>query len=224
VGCVVLWRSLWSTRNPGRELGWAALGLFLVPGAVYLAAYIPFFATGHSVDQFVELQRQILYYHSHLRETHAYQSQWWEWPLALRPVWYYVDYLGDHVANIYANGNPVLSVAFVPAVLAVTVGWWRRREPGVWVLITGFFGQWLPWALVPRIAFAYHFLPATPFGCIAVAVTLGALYRRGAPARAFCFAYVAAVAASFAFFYPIYAAIPLTKGALEWRFLLPSWR
>jgi len=207
-----------------RELAWVALGLILIPAAIYLAAYIPFFATGHRWDQFVELQNQILYYHSHLHASHPYRSQWWQWPLALRPVWYYVAHVGDRVANIYANGNPALSIAFVPAALAVVVAWWRRRDPAGWVLLAGFFGQWLPWALVPRIAFAYHFLPATPFGCIAVAAVLGALYRGGVLGRVVCVAYVAVVAASFAFFYPLYAAVPLTKQAFELRMLLPSWR
>ncbi len=234
VGCVVLWRTMTSARPAGSRsrggepplvrLGWIALGLGLVPAAIYLAAHIPFFAAGHSFQQFVELQRQTLYYHSHLRESHAYQSHWWQWPLALRPVWYHVNYLGDRIANVYANGNPVLSVAFVPAVLAVTLAWWKRRDPAAWVLAIGFLGQWLPWALVPRISFAYHFLPATPFGCIAVAVALDALYRRGTVGRVCSIVYVAAVAASFAYFYPIYAAVPLSKRALEWRFLLPSWR
>ena len=237
VGCIVLLRSFGSERpaeGPAgpvarkfrvwRDLGWAALGLVLIPAAVYLAAYIPFFAAGHRWDQFVELQNQILYYHSHLRKSHPYQSRWWEWPMALRPVWYHVAYFGDRVANVYANGNPILSIAFVPATLAVAVAWWRRREPALWVLLVGFFGQWLPWALVPRISFAYHFLPATPFGCVAVAVALAALYRRGVLGRVSSVAYVAAVAASFAFFYPIYSAVPLTKEAFDLRIWLPSWR
>jgi dolichyl-phosphate-mannose-protein mannosyltransferase len=251
VGAIVLWRAVkpprptdepmgpvalpafsftrWSEADHGairvvRNLGWVALGMLLIPAAMYLAAYIPFFATGHGWDQFVELQNQILYYHSHLHESHPYQSKWWQWPLALRPVWYFAAGVGDRVANIYANGNPVLTIAFVPASLAIVAAWWRRRDPAFLVLLTGFFGQWLPWALVPRISFAYHFLPATPFGCIAVAVALGSLHRRGAIGRALCVAYVGAIIASFAFFYPIYAAVPLTKQALELRMLLPSWR
>jgi dolichyl-phosphate-mannose-protein mannosyltransferase len=235
IGCVVLWRSLapgrdetlgsqaWR-RRAGRDLGWTVVGLGLVPAGVYLAAHIPFFATGHTFGQFVELQRQIYYYHTHLHETHKYQSRWWEWPLTLRPVWYYVAYLGDHVGNIYANGNPILNVAFVPAAVAVTAVWWKRRDPAARTLAIGFFGQWLPWALVPRISFAYHFLPATPFGCIAVAVGLGWLWRRRGLARIAAAAYVAAVAASFVFFYPIYTGVPLTHRALELRFWLPSWR
>jgi dolichyl-phosphate-mannose-protein mannosyltransferase len=235
IGCVVLWRSLapgpvetpgslaWRRRAAG-DLAWVVVGLGVVPAGVYLAAHIPFFAAGHTFAEFVELQRQIYYYHTHLHETHKYQSRWWEWPLTLRPVWYYVAYLGDRVANVYANGNPILNVAFVPAAAIATAVWWKRSGPAAWTLAIGFFGQWLPWALVARISFAYHFLPATPFGCIAVATGVAWLWRRRGYARIAAAAYVAVVAASFVFFYPIYTAVPLTHRALELRFWLPSWR
>lgn len=234
IGLVVLVRTLFpgperrrtsSSRN-GLLLSLVevALGLVLVPAAIYVLAYVPFFAVGHDWSQFVELQRQTLYYHSHLRETHAYASSWWSWPLALRPVWYYVAYLDNWISNIYTNSNPLLSVTFVPAAVVVTIAWRQARNPAWLALIVGFFGQWLPWALVPRIAFAYHFLPATPFGCIAVAALLGILWSRGVAGRTACVVYVAAVVGAFLFFYPIYAAVPLTKEAFELRMWLPSWR
>jgi dolichyl-phosphate-mannose-protein mannosyltransferase len=210
--------------RPGRALGLLAFSLGVVPAAVYLLAYTPFFLTGHTPSQFVELQRQILYYHSHLRARHPYESSWWQWPLALRPVWYYVAYMQDRIANIYANSNPVLSAAFVPAAAAVAGAWWKERRAGSLILLVGFFGQWLPWALVPRISFAYHFLPATPFGCIALAVALGWLWKRGPAGRAICVAYGGLVAGAFVFFFPIYASIPLTRHALDLRMWIPSWR
>ena len=234
IGLVVLGRAFFPGRERRRAagkrggilraLGAVAVGLGVVPAAVYLAAYIPFFLVGHDWSQFLELQRQTLYYHSHLRETHAYASSWWSWPLALRPVWYYVAYLDHWISNIYTNSNPLLSVMFVPAATVATFAWWKSRNPAWLALLIGFFGQWLPWGLVPRIAFAYHFLPATPFGCIAVAAVLGMLWNRGTAARTVCVAYVAAVAAAFVFFYPIYAAVPLTKEAFDLRMWLPSWR
>ena len=235
VGIVTLFRELrrgWSPRGAGagrlagaaERFVFVALSLVAIPAVVYLASYIQFFALGHDLSQFVELQRQTLWYHSHLKETHAYSSAWWTWPLALRSVWYYVAYLENWIANIYANSNPFLSILFVPAAVTITAMWWRQRNPAWLVLLIGFFGQWLPWGLVPRIAFAYHFLPATPFGTIAVAAILGMLWNQGALGRAACVAYVLVVAASFAFFYPIYAAVPLTKEAFELRMWIPSWR
>ena len=241
IGILVLWRvyRLWrptratplhgrGVRDAGaglrEHLVWIPIGLIVVPLAVYLAAYIPFFLTGHSFSQFIELQTQIYYYHTHLQERHGYESSWWQWPLVLRPVWYHGGYAPGATANVYAQGNPVLYWAFVPAVLWLSLRWWRSRDPALLVLLIGFFGQWLPWALVPRIAFLYHFLPAVPFGTLAVASAVSELWQGGTHRRTIAAGYVAAVALAFIFFHPLYAAVPLTQPALETRMWFKSWR
>jgi dolichyl-phosphate-mannose--protein O-mannosyl transferase len=114
--------------------------------------------------------------------------------------------------------------AFVPAVLWLSRRWWKERNAAFVVLLIGFFGQWLPWGLVPRIAFMYHFLPAVPFGALAVAVCLVELWRGDTLRRVLAAGYVLAVASSFIFFYPLYAAVPLERRAIEARLWLESWR
>ena len=222
---VELWRGRATASEALREhLLWVPVGLVLLPVAVYLVSYIPFFLTGHDWPQFVELQRQIYHYHTSLKATHAYQSHWWQWPLALRPVWYHVEYGDASIANIYAQGNPLLYWAFLPAVLWLAVRWWKARHPGVIILLVGFFGQWLPWGLVPRAAFMYHFLPAVPFGALAVAALIVHCWRSGARGQLVAAAYVLVVALSFLYFYPIYAGVPLDSSAFESRMWFQSWR
>ena len=60
------------------------------------------------ISHFSELHNQIIYYQTHLKATHDYQSRPWQWFLDLRPVWMYVKYEGTNSANIYAQGNPLL--------------------------------------------------------------------------------------------------------------------
>ena len=228
IGCraVEIWRA-GRASPPGalrEHLVWLPVGLMVIPGMVYLAAYIPFFLAGHDWSQFVELQRQIYQYHTSLKATHAYQSHWWQWPLALRPVWYHVEYMDAGIANIYAQGNPLLYWAFIPAALWLSVRWWKTRDTALVVLLIGFFGQWLPWGLVPRAAFMYHFLPAVPFGALSVAALVVHAWRRSPRWQILAFAYVLAVALSFVYFYPLYAAVPLDRPALESRMWFDAWR
>lgn len=219
------------TRASGaltQHLIWVPLALIVLPLALYLASYIPFFAMGHTIAQLRELQWQMYYYHSHLVATHPYSSQWYQWPAVWRPV-YYAQTLGANgvSANIYANGNPLLYWFYLPATLYVTARWWLGRHPALPVLLIGFFGQWLPWALIPRLAYIYHFLPASIFGTLAVAVAVNDLWhwgRRIAPLRAVAVGYVAIVIAAFVFFYPIYASVNLTGPELQARIWIPSWR
>lgn len=206
------------------RLLWIPLGLGLVPAIVYLLSYTPFFLEGHSLGDLRELQRQMWWYHSNLEATHPYSSSWWQWPLAWKPVWYYVGYHDTTQARIYANGNPFLFWAMVPAVLWVCRSWWKeRRYVALTILAVGFFGQWLPWAFSPRIAFAYHFLPAVPFGTLAVAVILGRMWTSRPHLRYAAVTYLVAVVAAFAFFYPIYAAVHLTPDRLDLRYWFDSW-
>jgi dolichyl-phosphate-mannose-protein mannosyltransferase len=219
-------RQVWSAAMRERLI-WIPLGLGLVPAIVYLLSYTPFFLEGHSLSDLRELQRQMWWYHTNLEATHPYSSSWWQWPLAWKPVWYYVGYHDTTQARIYANGNPFLFWPMVPAVLWVCWSWWKeRRYIALTILAVGFFGQWLPWALSPRIAFAYHFLPAVPFGALAVAVILGRMWQRREQYRYAGYAvisYLVLVVAAFAFFYPIYAAVYLTPDRLDLRYWFDSW-
>ena len=240
VGGVVLWRFFRlfrASRQEGATLAvrkgvrehliWIPLALGAVPVAVYILAYAPFFIKGgYSLTEFVELQQVILRLQTTIQDRPGSASRWWEWPLALRPVWFgervFVD---GRSATTYANGNPILYWAFLPAVGWLCVHWWRARNPALIVLVIGFFGQWLPWILVERSAFVYHFLPAVPFGCLSVAVAVDHLRNRNTGwRRTLATQYVVLVALAFAFFYPIYSYFPLSDNALALRMWLPTWR
>lgn len=219
-----------------QHLIWVPLGMAVLPAAIYMFTYLPFFTAGFTIDEFRELQRQMYVYHTTLEATHQFQSAWWQWPLAQRPVWYGVDsrFAEGVVGNTYANGNPLLYWSFFAAVPYALLLWWQREKyRQMLVLGIGFFGQWLPWALVPRIAYAYHFLPAAIFGILAVAVTLDDLWQLGerqlAERRRPIWTYVAigytvVIIAAFIFFYPIYTNWPLTKPEIDARMWLDTWR
>ena len=231
IGVAALARVAWSARASAvprvplaAGLGWVALGLGVMPAAVYLLAYVPFFMAGYTAADFVELQRQIFVYHSKLTAKHGYQSFWWQWPIVARPVWYFVERSGETVAHIYALANPIVHWALAPAVVWLSAWWARRRDPALVTLAIGFFGQWLPWALVPRISFAYHFLPAVPFGCVAVAVLLRELGGGPRPVRWVAWGYGILVVAAFFYFYPILAAVPITTAQFVARLWNPGWR
>ena len=163
-------------------------------------------------------------YHRNLGVVHADSSSWWQWPLTLEPVRYFVAHRRGEAMLILGNGNPALYLPMVLAVAWVGVDWWGRRPAALWILMIGFFGQWLPWALSPRGTFVYHFLPAVPFGCIALAVLVAAGWNRGGAWRWGAVTYVVAAAALFLWFYPLNTAAILTDTQVAQRLWLPSWR
>jgi dolichyl-phosphate-mannose--protein O-mannosyl transferase len=238
IGLAVFWRVayLWRLSQRGETsaaaarsglrayLRWAPIALILIPLAVYLASYLHFWFTGHGWADFIALHRDMLAYHRDLDFIHEDASPWWQWPLAARGVWYYVDEHRREGTFVFASGNPLLYWPIVVAVAWVAIDWWGRHSTALLVLLIGFFGQWLPWAFSPRGTFIYHFMPAVPLGCMALAVVLTGAWRQGGASRIAATAYILAVIATFAWFYPLYTAIPLSPEQVDLRMWLASWR
>ncbi|MGI8549395.1 MAG: phospholipid carrier-dependent glycosyltransferase [Dehalococcoidia bacterium] len=236
------------SNSPFRVAAILIGSLILVPVVVYLLAYSQFFAMGHTISQFNELQHQMFYYHSHLKATHKWSSRWWTWPLLLKPVWYWVQYYQTKpakVANIFGMGNPLVWWAFLPAMAFAFWEWWKGKarslsvkglftmlfditqpEPddnrliGLKLVLIGFFGSWLPWAFSPRIAFMYHFLPSVPFGCLAIGY---GLYRLRAP-RLAVLGYLLPVLVSFVYFYPMLSGWAITTDYADQHYWIDAWK
>lgn len=226
-GVAYCWRAwrIWrdSRQDLASYLRWSPVAFGVIPLAIYLASYGHFFWLGHGWSDFIDLHRSMLAYHRELGVVHAYSSSWWEWPMAARPVWYYAGEVGQRGAFVFANGNPLLYWPMVVAVLWVAIDWWGRRPTALAILLIGFFGQWLPWALSPRGTFVYHFLPVVPLGCIALATVVTGAWRQGGWQRGAAVVYTCAVVATFAYFFPLYTAMPMTAQEVASRMWLPSW-
>jgi len=233
IGIVVLVRAyrLWRTRSGAEARAavrqhaiWVPVALIALPLAVYALSYLPFLMAGHSVSDAIAQQGRMFRYHTNLVGSHPYKSRWWTWPLNLRPVLYYFERPGGLTTAIYASGNVMLYWSFLPAVAWLMTRWWNGNRRALVVLLIGFFGQWLPWMFSPRSSYIYHFLPAVPFGCFAVAVLAVHLWRRGGRWRVFVASYVTLTVLSFLYFYPIYSALPLTGPEFDARMWFRRWR
>jgi len=101
-----------------RTLFIGAWSFFIIPSVIYFLSFSQFWLQGHTWSQFKELHNQIWWYQTNLKATHPYQSAAWTWPFLHRPVWYYVNYGENTIANIYAMGNPAIWWAGI-----VAIGW-----------------------------------------------------------------------------------------------------
>ncbi|KKQ83984.1 MAG: Glycosyl transferase family 39, partial [Candidatus Woesebacteria bacterium GW2011_GWB1_38_8] len=96
---------IWLKRKKKFEL--SNLWFFILPFGIYLLAYTQMFLTGHGLSVWWEMQKQMWWYHTGLRATHPYTSQWWSWPLLIRPIYLFTsDEVSGTVSRIYAFGNP----------------------------------------------------------------------------------------------------------------------
>jgi len=214
----------------------AVLAFGLIPVALYLASWIPFFTRGqfHSMSDLIDYQKQAYIYHATLTATHPYGSPWFSWPFLYRPVAYYYEYQGlgvdavTHqplVAGIVDLGNPFIWWASIPAVLSLPYFVLRHRSFPAAVILVGFITQYLPWARITRVIFLYHMFGGLIFMILAVAFVLVRMQQAGPirvdfwgdrfviSTRYLVPGYLAVVVIAFLYFYPVWTGLPISQGS-----------
>ena len=230
---LIYYFEVYSSDSQGQSYIQALLNIFprmvlafaLIPLLVYLASYIPFFYFGHSIGDFLNLQSSMFGYHSGITETHPYQSEWWKWPILLKPIYMYFEDLGDKYAQIYALGNPFIWWTGCLFLVLGVVNVIRKESPALIFVVVSVFAYWLPWALSPRkVTFLYHFLPALLFILIISAYYLNSLWRKSQFGKFIVVIYLLIAAGVFFYFYPILAAVPIAPESFNSYIWLQSWR
>lgn len=102
-----------------------------------------------------------------LTAGHPYGSKWYCWPLMIKPISYWVS--GS--AQIWLFGNPVIWGAVLASIITAIIGLLTRKviprhRKSVWFLVIAFLICWLPFALISRVMFLYHYLTPLVFGII----------------------------------------------------------
>ena len=201
-------------------LGFCVLFFVAIPVVIYYLSYIPYLSpTGNvTIERIIRAQQSMLSYHSTpgLGMDHPFQSPWWQWPLVLKPMWYAKDAFvaSGYGANIICMGNPAVfyvgSMAMVAVlILLVKKYLWRNKRdlksrtdtPILAILAISFAAQYLPWVLVPRSMFIYHYFASLPF--IILATMLMASYIKSEKLRdGLMLAMLIAALVLFIMFYP----------------------
>ncbi len=146
--------------------------LGVVPALLYgliFSFHVPFDSTHESIWG---IHKQIFNYHHTLKASHPYGSEWYTWPLMLRPIAYYFHADGNSWSAIVAMGNPLIWWSGVLALIYATWHFVQRRSLAIGLVVVAFATHFLPWALIDRVLFIYHYLGGLPFMMIALAFAL----------------------------------------------------
>ena len=170
------------------------------------------------IRRVVELQKSIFDYHAGLGgDTHYFRSPWYQWPVIWWPMWYYsgTGYMPEGmISSISCMGNPAVWWFGLAAIIFVTVRmcWVRRASRKDVMTVIGFASQFLPWVIVPRSTFIYHYFASVPFIIIASALLLDAIRRKNERAfSAVSGGLLAAALILFAAFYPLESGLPCSR-------------
>ena len=166
-------------------------------------------------------------YHSGLTATHTYQSTWIEWALDLRPMWYSINYYDEGcIATISAMGNPIvwwLSLAGTIGLFVQVIRGKIKLDAPVKMIFIGIAANILPWMVISRCAFIYHYFATVPFIIFAALYFIKSLEEKYEWFRYFKWWWCAIALILFAVFYPVIAGIKIDESyalSLEW---IRSW-
>lgn len=196
----------------------STLWFLILPPVIYLSAYSQMFLTGHNLSVWWEMQKQMWWYHTGLRATHAYSSLWWSWPFLIRPIYLYTsEEVGGMVSRIYAFGNPlVFWFGLASVVLSFAYAFYEKNKK-LGLVVFSYLIFFVPWALSPRIMFLYHYLPSIPF----LAIASGFILRRNPK---LILGYLAIGLLVYLYFYPHWTGISIPLWLDKSYYWVPSWR
>jgi len=216
-----------------------------IPLLIYYLAFLPVFMQtpgGLTVKKVMDANKSMLSYHSTpgLGMNHFFYSPWYEWPLSLKPMWFYSGSKdGNTGSTIMTLGNPAVWLGGLAALVTMIGMWFKQRlrtrplrisshslhddmRPGL--LVISFLAQYLPWILVPRGTYIYHYFPAVPF---IILCTVLALYycglRRQKLARLIAISFTVMAGLLFIAFFPYVSGLRVSKAWLDAMQWFPNW-
>ena len=213
---------------------WGTMGMciiffIVIPAVIYILSYLPVFNAIKSTDWITDIigsQKHMFSYHSGVTQSHPYASPWWQWPLMIKPVYYYLSptLAEGEWGSIASFGNPaVWWIGFVAMFVSAGIAISKRDKRMVFVF-AGYLSIILPWIFSPRdITFLYHYFACVPFLIFAIAYVMEHLLEKYPKAKKGIYIYLGVVIILFIVFYPALSGIKVPATITESLRWLPSW-
>lgn len=212
----------------------------------YVPTYLD--VEGQDYTVIIKNQQSMFTYHSKtvVDSTHPFSSRWYQWPTLAKPLLAYrgnnvgsaqeAKYLETHSeqetqtyvkenklnelsSSITIMGNPFifwLSIIFVPLSILIAI---YKKERGMYLVFVAIALQFLPWVLVERTTYIYHFFSCVPFIILCIIHVFKSLLGDTKDCKITLVTYVVICTILFLAFYPVISGLPVPKEYVD-NFLL----
>ena len=199
----------------------------IIPGIIYFASYTSIMMVpGNGIKEFVHNQTYMYNFHNELSIKHSYSSPWWSWPIMAKPIWFYGSKAlaaEGLTSSIICMGNPLIWWFSIPALITGIVFAIKRKDKYMVVPILGALFQYIPWMVVRRMAFIYHYFSVVPFLIIVMVYLLKIFYELGNTAKKIVYIYLILTALLFVMFYPILSGAIVPRWYASFLTWFPGW-
>ena len=239
-----------SRKIKSKELsGWLSKYFFLtclfciiffivIPITIYVLSFIPIDYKENNIsllESVLASVKSMFEYHKGVVESHPYASPWYEWPLDIRPIFYFQGALlpANWGAAIAGFGHPLLFwigfVAFFIILWSLLASLFKKRnflgENKLLLFpVIGYLSQYLPWVIAPRkITFIYHYFSCIPFLILMVGILFRYLEEKNIISRKFTEIFLIVFLLLFIIYYPLLSGLEVPRVYLNIIQLLPRW-
>ena len=188
-----------------------------------MISYIPYIPVEENLgfwEGMIKNQLNMFRYHTSLSAANPESAKWFQWPLIAIPMTYCNLENNGVKECVYLLGNPVVWFAGIAAVFYCMYDVWNKKDKRAGFLLFMYLAPLLPWILVPRSSFLYHYYPSLP----ALVLMLGHIGDKMKKNGIKLLIVIAAASVIvFGIFYPILSGCPVSSeyvDLLEW---LPWW-
>jgi len=217
---ILYWKDI-SKKFIGNFLFYFICFIMIVPVIVYSSSLVVWYHGVHNfIKDIIPWHKNAFNFHKGLTSPHPYSSEWWSWPLLIRPVWFYFQKVDDLVYGIIAVGNPFI---WWPALITLFWSVWnylKTKNKMILFCLLGFAFNYFPWIMIERIKFNYYFLPALFFEILILAYFLGTNWSKH---KKYILIYLALVIITFLFYYSIMADWPMTNEFHKMHLWFRNW-
>ena len=111
-----------------------------------------------------------------MKSIHSYSSPWWQWLLSLKSLWYFSGFSAKGASTISCLGNPAIWWTGLAALIISALRIWGGKDKEVdprgqriiWTTIILYLALLLPWTLVQRTTYIYHYFACVPLVILAI--------------------------------------------------------
>ena len=220
-----------------KTIAYTFVFFILIPSVIYYINYVPYgLSRGMTIKdgmlwnpRFIKIvlynQSAMLHYHSMFSNTHFSNSVWWQWLFDIKPALYTLSYTETTVATFGAFGNPILYWGGLVAMIIMAIRSFTHRDGKALFILIGYLVHLLPWIVISRMQFAYHYQASSIFLVIALAHIFNTtLESKEKGSKAYVYGFTVISGITFAMFYPMLAGVQLSYKYfdifIKW---LPTW-
>jgi hypothetical protein len=194
--------------NTIKTLLFCCVAFIVIPVIIYTLSYIPFVGADDApkslIGRMLDNQKNMFNYHANIEFEHGYASKWYEWALMIRPIFYYSGYITETLRQgISAFGNPLVWWVGIPAFVYVTYRFICKKDRMAFFIGIGYLAELLPWVLVSRLTFIYHYFTSVPFVVFMNVFAIKRLLDDKPKSRKYVYIYAGLTIVVFFMFYPV---------------------